>query len=435
MKKVDFDKNIKIYSIANNHYQGLSLKSILYTPIPYRIPVAFADATNSIDDTEKYIKDTYSKEEQEAIAYNNKINTEFWNELLKLKNPSEKETINLSKIYQEKLNNFKYTAPDELRNITPNDNIDKMTGYFVIDSNALINKNGELLIEFLNLDFDRFNDFVIFFTKYFGMFINLFDDLDIKNIEIDELTDLKTIITLAKKVYPLEKKKIIDMQKLLISFVTLLYGYNNDNEINSLTLQQKFYVFYDEHKKELDKFSTNFQHCGSFNFEYSQIYANDLKHKNSSELIKKIKKIDESGNKISSNNYILTQNIYTVFYISLYNLVVNNNEFIRQCKNCHRYFLTSKSNTFFCENIYYEGKKCREVGNQLQQKRKENENPVYKKYRNTFANKATLLKRNPDIYSKEDYENWKEAAQNFKKDIKKGIRTEEEFDKWLDKNK
>ena len=195
MKKIDFDKNIKIYSIANNHYQGLSLKSILYTPIPYRIPVAFADATNSIDDTEKYIKDTYSKEEQEAIAYNNKINTEFWNELLKLKNPSEKETINLSKIYQEKLNNFKYTAPDELRNITPNDNIDKMTGYFVIDSNALINKNGELLIEFLNLDFDRFNDFVIFFTKYFGMFINLFDDLDIKNIEIDELTDLKTIIT------------------------------------------------------------------------------------------------------------------------------------------------------------------------------------------------------------------------------------------------
>ena len=238
MKKSDFDKNIKIYSIASNHYQGLSLKSILYTPIPYRIPVAFADATNSIDDTDKYIKDTYSKEEQEAIAYNNKVNTEFWNELLKLKNPSEKETINLSKKYQEKLNNFKYTAPDELRNITSNDNIDKMTGYFVIDSNALINKNGELLIEFLNLDFDRFNDFVIFFAKYFGMFIDLFDDSNIKNIEIDELTDLKTIITLAKKVYPLEKNKIIDMQKLLTSFVTLLYGYNNDNEINSLTLQQ-----------------------------------------------------------------------------------------------------------------------------------------------------------------------------------------------------
>ena len=51
MKKSDFDKNIKIYSIASNHYQGLSLKSILYTPIPYIIPVAFAETENSVDDT------------------------------------------------------------------------------------------------------------------------------------------------------------------------------------------------------------------------------------------------------------------------------------------------------------------------------------------------------------------------------------------------
>ena len=102
MKKSDFDKNIKIYSIASNHYQGLSLKSILYTPIPYRIPVAFAETENSANDTEKYIKETYSKEEQEALAYNDKINTEFWNALLKLKNPSEEETVALSKKYQAK---------------------------------------------------------------------------------------------------------------------------------------------------------------------------------------------------------------------------------------------------------------------------------------------------------------------------------------------
>jgi len=434
MKKSDFDKNIKIYSIASNHYQGLGLKSILYTPVPYRIPVAFADTANSADDTEKYIKETYSKKEQEALAYNDKINTEFWNELLKLKNPSEKESVALSKKYQAKLNDFKYTAPDELRNITTNDDISKMAGYFVIDSNALININGELLIEFLNLDFNRFNDFLVFFTKYFGMFIDSFDDSDMKDIKIDKLTDLNIIISLAEKAYISNKNEVIYMQNLFTDFVNLLYGYSSDKEIESLSLKQKFYIFYDEHKKELDKFSSNYQHYGSFNFEYSQVYADNLKHKNTSELIKKIKKLDANGNKISSNNGILTQNIYTVFYISLYNLVINNNELIRQCKNCHRYFLTTKSNTFFCDNIYYEGKTCKEVGNQLQQKRKEEENPVYKKYRTTFANKATLLKRNPDIYSKEDYDNWKKEAQQFIKAIKKGLKTEDEFDKWLDKN-
>ena len=40
-----------------------------------------------------------------------------------------------------------------------------------------------------------------------------------------------------------------------------------------------------------------------------------------------------------------------------------------------------------------------------------------------------------DIYTKEDYDNWKKEAQQYIQNIKKGIQTEEEFDKWLDKNK
>ena len=150
MKKKEFDKNIKIISLANKELQGLNLKSILYTPIPYRIPVAFADSTNSADDTKKYIKENYSKEEQENLKYNDKINTAFFNELSKLNKPSEKEAAELAKKYSSKLKAVKYKAPDDLRNITTDDNIDTIKGYFVIDSNALINKNGELLIEFLN---------------------------------------------------------------------------------------------------------------------------------------------------------------------------------------------------------------------------------------------------------------------------------------------
>lgn len=435
MKKTNFDKNIKIISLSDNALQGLSLNSILYTPIPYRIPVAFAETTNSADDTEKYINETYTKEEQDKLKYNDKINNEFLTNLLKLSNPTENEIAKLSKEYAKKLNNFKYKAPDDLRNITSDDNLEKETGYFVIDANALINKNGELLVEFLNLNFNNFNDFAIFFTKYFGMFIDDFDDKDLKHIEIDELTDLNLILSLAKKVYPTKKDGIITMQTLFTNFVNLLYGYSNSEEIASLTLKQKFYIFYEEHKEELNSFISSYQHNGLFNFNYSPMYADDLKHKNIRELIKKIIFLDGSGDKISNSYSIFTENIYTVFYISLYNLVLNNDALIRQCKNCHRYFLTVKSNTFYCDNIYSDGKTCREVGNQLSQKRKENDNPIYKKYRTAFANKATLLKRNPDIYSRDNYENWKKTAQSFWKDVKSGIKTEEEFDKWLDKNK
>ena len=89
MKKEDFDKNIKIYFFESNRSQALELQSILYTPIPYRIPVSFADTINSANDTEKYIKENYSKEEQEALKHNEKINNQFLKEYLKLKKPSE----------------------------------------------------------------------------------------------------------------------------------------------------------------------------------------------------------------------------------------------------------------------------------------------------------------------------------------------------------
>ena len=56
MKKTDFNKEIKILSLAKDKLLGLELKSILYTPNKYRIPVAFADRSNSADDTEKYIR-------------------------------------------------------------------------------------------------------------------------------------------------------------------------------------------------------------------------------------------------------------------------------------------------------------------------------------------------------------------------------------------
>lgn len=433
MKKKEFDKNIKIISLANNELQGLNLKSILYTPIPYRIPVAFADPTNSADDTKKYIKENYSKEEQENLKYNDKINTAFFNELSKLNKPSEKEAAELAKKYSSKLKAIKYKAPDDLRNITTDDNIDTMKGYFVIDSNALINKNGELLIEFLNLDFNIFNHFLVFFTKYFGMFIDSFNDIDFKNIKIDELTDINSIVSLAKQAYSAHKNDIISIQNLFADFVNILYGYDNNEDINSLTLKQKFYVFYEEHKLELNKFATDYQHNGLFYFNYSPMYKDNLKHKNTAELISKINEFDKNGTKISNNYSISTENIYTVFYISLYNLVLNNNAFIRQCKNCHKYFLTSKSNTFYCTNIYYDNKTCREVGNQLAQKRKEEADPVYNRYRKLLSKKSMNVLRNKDIDKyKKDYENFKEEANKIKKDIKDGTKTYDDFNKWLD---
>ena len=104
--------------------------------------------------------------------------------------------------------------------------------------------------------------------------------------------------------------------------------------------------------------------------------------------------------------------------------------------NCNRYFITSKSNTVFCENIFSDNKTCREIGNQLFQKKKEKEESVYGTYRKMYSKKAMMVKRNPDIESyKIDYDKWKKESKHFLDNIKNGTKTYEQFEKWLEKNK
>ena len=74
-------------------------------------------------------------------------------------------------------------------------------------------------------------------------------------------------------------------------------------------------------------------------------------------------------------------------------------------------------------------------GIKTSQKRKENEELIYGKYRQIYAKKAMAVKRNPDIeYYKTNYEKWKKEAKEFINDIKSGKKTYDEFDEWLDKN-
>ena len=231
MKNTDFDKKIKITPLSNNDILAFELKSILYTPNKYRIPVAFADKTNSVDDTEKYIAENYTIEDQKKLKHNDIITNKFLAELAKLNSDSEDEINKLVKKYKVQLFDVNYEAPATLRCLNSNDDIENMKGYFVIDSNAIIGSNGELLSNFLNLDFNKFNHFFMFFTKYFGMFIDCFEEKDLESLKIDELTDMKLIISLAYKIYKSSIDYIINIQNLFKEFVNLLYGYDNDKNI------------------------------------------------------------------------------------------------------------------------------------------------------------------------------------------------------------
>lgn len=112
-EKTDFNKEIKVTTLTNDNILAMELKSILYTPNKYRIPVAFVDTSNSADDTDKYIMENYTKDEQEKLKYNEAIDNEF---LSKIKNlNSENEIIQLANEYKKKLLDVDYYPPIRIK--------------------------------------------------------------------------------------------------------------------------------------------------------------------------------------------------------------------------------------------------------------------------------------------------------------------------------
>ena len=261
-------------------------------------------------------------------------------------------------------------------------------------------------------------------------------------------TNIDLIEKYSKKIFKnLEKQNsLICMQKMFKDAIDYIFN-PTDKKLLPLSMFQRFYILQNTNN-ELSELRNN------YSFDYQLRF--DIKDENymkkalsnisentpnplldESYLVNYLLEYDNNNDKIyGGTETFTTSNIYTYFYIILYHIVLNKYEYINKCKICGNYFLTDKTSAIYCNNIYINNMTCKEYGIKTSQKRKENEEPVYRKYRQIYAKKAMTVKRNPDIeYYKTNYEKWKKEAKEFINDIKSGKKSYDEFDEWLDKNK
>lgn len=319
---------------------------------------------------------------------------------------------------------------------------------------------GDNLIEFLNLDFNNFNDFFKFFCTFFFIYldripeeqlIKIFKGFDKNIINIGtnkpiHIANKELLKQCAESFYETEKDSLIKVQLLFRNFVDYIFNNNREKKLNNLSNAQRFYIFQNINKdlKEISKdyicdYSLNFsftdeEFMNELLGEIQKGISNPLSDENF--LINIITKNDPNGKKIVGNKYYFkTNNLSAYFYIVLYHIVLNDIDYIKKCQVCGKYFFSDKNTTLYCNGEYTECITCKEYGIKTSQKRKENEEPVYGKYRQIYAKKAMMVKRNLDIeYYKTNYEKWKKEAKQFINDIKTGKKTYDEFDEWLDKN-
>ena len=328
----------------------------------------------------------------------------------------------------------KYYSSNISRSIlTYKDQINRLDGYIGFKYEETDEKFELPLIDFISYDLNNINEYIVFFINNYNLVMDKLDKEDSDYIKLNTLYEVNTISTIAKKYYDKvvnEAKKMQTIFKICIDFVYQINLNDYTQKLSKgLTREQKFFVFNQINNKPFKEISNNFKTINSldYTYEYVDTKVPEL-------VISIIKAMDPEGTDISREYIYETDNLYTAFYIMLYNIISIKDWYVKICGNCGRYFITSKATVAYCDRIVEDRLTCRDVGIKEQQKRKGEKEPVYKKYRQMYAQKAMTIKRNPDIPSyKTKYEKWKKEAKQFIKDIKDGKKTYNEFDKWLEK--
>lgn len=124
------------------------------------------------------------------------------------------------------------------------------------------------------------------------------------------------------------------------------------------------------------------------------------------------------------------------YMITTFLQLIENNYLILKCKNCGKYFIPYKrTDTYYCDRISPQDttKTCKKyaIGLAWNEKIKD-ENDWHCLYRRVYQSLQLKAKRNlNNIQLQQNFDNFKTNSKEWKKAIKEGIKTEEEFMKWL----
>ena len=319
--------------------------------------------------------------------------------------------------------------------LTFKDNVETLKGYIVFEPMTAVEHNDLALLDFISYDFDVFNDYLLFFINFFDYFIDKLDDNDIKHIELDTLYPVSEVVEIAKKYYDKEKGNLIYYQSLFKKCINFVYKIDNPFDMKYLTHKQIFFLYNQLYQDTFAEFKQDFHSTDLLDYQYNDfpLRKEEIGLKDIFTLISAIEKIDPTGRKLNSLQQFETTNLFTSFYITLFNVVAVNKMHIKICGNCGRYFITHKETVTYCDRIIGNKLTCKDIGNKEYQKRKLENDTTYEKYRKIGSRKKLRATRNPkiDIYQK-DLEQYRKIGKQMYKDVCSGKITNEEFAKWVE---
>lgn len=341
-------------------------------------------------------------------------------------------TLYKVKILKDKNSKYSYVTYSEgyLPKITPKRN---KAGYIanalklkLLDLyNPYEERYGMFLINFLNARFDEwFHAYKDFFSLYS---MELLDKHSRRlKMEYKDENDFRKV---AKSLFDSSKAEIISLQNQFRKCVNYMYNLNGNEDDKEYDPYIKYKAF--ALKSNMNIYTENteivFDTMSIFKDDFVNIKLKDL-----------ARSIDNGKLNLQNGKKYTSTYLSNICYVVL-DEIAGSNTSIKVCKNCGRYFIpVNRQAEVYCDLTPTSGntKKCRELGARTTYNKTIQDIEGLLIYRRTYQKRLMELSRNPNstLEDKEKFDNWKKSAQAKIKEFKAKKITEEELNKWMEKN-
>lgn len=280
------------------------------------------------------------------------------------------------------------------------------------------NKIGILLLDFIQKDIKEMS-YNIF--KFYG-FKTLLTENERNELLAINLRENKNLDKIMDKLYSKYKKEFEGFKKQIIDIIEYCI-FNEKEDLKDLTPLERLLVFINSNSAE----DYSILKYNKFN---KKIGPNKyISRMTENELVEHIK--DRENNRYGIQEIYEIDNFYSLLFLELY-FIIQEKTYLKKCKNCCKYFLTTNAAVIYCDNIFEDNKTCREIGASKVFIKNLEQDEAYSLYRKIYKKKQALAKAKGGSYEIQYYM-FKEQGKNKKNAYKLKEITKEEFIKWLNK--
>lgn len=277
---------------------------------------------------------------------------------------------------------------------------------------------GEVLLDFIQRDLKE-NSYMIF--RFYG-FQTLLSKEERNNLLATDINNSDNMKRKMEQLYVKYMGKFKDYKKQIIDIIEFCL-FNENTKMKDLKPLERLVVF--TSTKDIKEYTI----LKYNNFKQSIRLNKDMSRMKEEQIINTLQ--DKDNNRYGIQEIYEIDNFYNLLFLELY-FILQERTYLKKCKNCGKYFLTTNSAVIYCNNVYEANKTCREIGASKVFSKNLEKDEAYGLYRKVYKKKQALAKSKGGSFEIE-YNMFKYKGKDKKNAYKLKEITKKEFMDWLRK--